>query len=190
MDLREKIRKCNANHLRLERNGQAIIPFNKTAKDLPKKLQQIFDYLEAYPDEQFTIVGRTEFRNGNVVEENISHSKLIVNNDKSLDSIAEEFNSMKQTEAIEIEILKIRLEAKYKELQEANDFIDELQDEIERLKNEPGEIADNQPPAYVNTLINLGAGLLDKYMQQRDEMIKLEREKLQQYEKQDRERPE
>jgi hypothetical protein len=179
MDIREKIRKTGAKFIRLEKQGAAIMTFNKLPQQLPKKLTDIFNYLEAYPDETFTIVGRMEMRAGNVIEEPISHNSLKGISESAMESLAQEVSNIHTSEAIEVEKLKLRLEAKERELIDANAYIEELESKIEELENEPGQLADPQPPAYVNTLINLGAGLLDKYMKQRDELIQLEREKLQ-----------
>lgn len=178
MDIREKIRKTGAKYIRLERQGSPIMTFNKLPQQLPKKLTDIFNYLEAYPDETFTLVGRMEMRAGNVIEEPISHNSLKGLSETALESLAQEVSSIHTSEAIEVEKLKLRLEAKERELEDANAFIEELQARIEELESEGAQLADPQPPAYVNTLINLGAGLLDKWMAQRDEMIKIEREKI------------
>lgn len=173
MTLTDKIQKLGIKFIALEKNGTRVIPFNKQPGQLRTRLKEIESMLEIYPTDKFVLTGRKEMRSGNTIEEVITYA--------GMEGVAEEYD----TSAPELNESALEVEVRFlkEQIAEQDSYIEELENELKQYREAPGQLAANDPPVWVNTLIQLGAGLMDKYMSQRDMQLEIERRKLEQLQK-------
>jgi hypothetical protein len=172
----QKMTLIGVNHLALVNSaGTRVVAFNKLRNQLKSKYTEIVNYLSAYPKEQFQLIGKKDIRTKNIMEEFITYESL-----QGLPVPEPAPHVQDFSNAIEVERLKLQIQAMEREKADNEQYIEELSAKLEEVEGAE-QLGDNGAPPWIETLVKVVGALAEKYIDQRGQMIEIEKQKLQQH---------